>query len=86
MSPKHGPRRSRVILLELAEQQIEKFGTAETIAVDRAIVTISTNPEIGQPVPDNDPLREYREPGTDVRVIYYATALGTIVIVAYVEA
>lgn len=85
MSPKHGPRRARVSFGDTAAEQIIGFNIPETIAADRAIVAIQTDPEIGDPVPGNEPLREYREPGTNVRVIYYTTALRSQVVIAYIE-
>jgi hypothetical protein len=86
MSPKHGPRRANVVFIDVAAAQIAKFSVAETIAADRAIVTVSTNPQIGDLLSDDSPVREYREPGTGVRVFYYATVLGSQIIVAYIEA
>ena len=86
MSPKHGPRRAEVFFADLAKAQILKFDVAELIAADRAIVAIQTNPFVGVLRGGRTPVREYREPDTDVRVIYYTTTLGTIVIVHYIEA
>lgn len=85
MSPRHGPRRARVTFEGVAGRQIAAFDLQETIAADRAIVAIQTNPEIGDFIPGREPVREYREPGTGVRVIYYATTLGTHVVIAYIE-
>ncbi|MFG2097318.1 hypothetical protein [Streptomyces sp. NPDC048612] len=84
MSP-DGARRSRVVLVEPALTQLEKLTGGETHRLDRAIVAISVNPEIGTPVPDTL-LRDYVDEVDSVRVIYYVTALRTITIVAYVEA
>ncbi len=53
--------------------------------LDRVIVAISVNPELGTPVPDTL-LRDYVDDVDGVRVIYYVTALRQITIVAYVEA
>lgn len=86
MSPKHGPRRAEVVYHEVAKAQIAKFNVAELIAADRAIVAIQTNPWIGELKGRRVPVREYREPDTDVRVIYTTTVLGTIVIIAYIQA
>ncbi|MFH8751067.1 hypothetical protein ACH4GK_32000 [Streptomyces rimosus] len=85
MSPKHGPRRTQVHFGDAAAEQLEGFNIPETIAADRAIVAIQVNPDIGDPIPDNPPFRDYREPGTSVRVVYYATALGSQVVIAYIE-
>jgi hypothetical protein len=79
VSPEHGPRRSRVILVEPALTQLAKLTASETHRLDRAIVAISVNPEIGTPVPDTL-LRDYVDEIDGVRVIYYVTALGSIII------
>lgn len=83
VSPSHGPRRAEVILDDTARAQIEKLGLAEAMAADRAIVAISVNPWLGDMI-GRTPLREYREDG--VRVIYTTTVLGSVIIVAYLEA
>jgi hypothetical protein len=71
--------------VEPALSQLEKLAAAETHRLDRAIVAISVNPELGNPVPDTL-LRDYVDDIDRVRVIYYVTALRQITIVAYVEA
>ncbi|MFD7661038.1 hypothetical protein [Streptomyces sp. NPDC059788] len=71
---------------DAAQRQIRRLNIPETIAVDRAIVAIQTDPGIGTEVPGNAPWREYREEGASTRVIYYATTLGTQIVVAYIEA
>ncbi|MFC9684912.1 hypothetical protein [Streptomyces sp. NPDC056948] len=85
MSPEHGARRSRVILVEPALTQLAKLTASETHRLDRAIVAISVNPNLGIQVPGTL-LRDYADEIDDVRVIYYVTALGSVTIVAYVEA
>ncbi|WP_405533905.1 hypothetical protein OG787_00330 [Streptomyces sp. NBC_00075] len=85
MSPEHGARRSRVILVEPALTQLAKLTASETHRLDRAIVAISVNPELGTAVPGTL-LRDYVDEIDGVRVIFYTTALGAITIVAYVEA
>lgn len=85
MSPKHGPRRAKVIFDDVAGRQVAAYNLADTIAADRLIVAIQTNPEIGDYIPGREPLREYRDPSTAGRAIYYATALGTRVVIAYIE-
>nr|WP_202541262.1 hypothetical protein [Streptomyces sp. SID2563] len=72
-------------MVEPALTQLAKFTASETHRLDRAIVAISVNPKIGTSVPDTL-LRDYTDDVDGVRVIYYVTALGTITIVAYVEA
>ncbi|MFD9504189.1 hypothetical protein [Streptomyces sp. NPDC060035] len=85
MSPEPGPRRSRVITVEPALTQLSKLTASETHRLDRAIVAISVNPELGTAIPGTW-LRDYSDEVDGVRVIYYVTALQTITIVAYVEA
>ncbi|MET9387705.1 hypothetical protein ABZY09_43565 [Streptomyces sp. NPDC002928] len=48
-------------------------------------MAISVNPNLGTEVPGTL-LRDYVDEIDGVRVIYYVTALGSITIVAYVEA
>ncbi|WP_405827220.1 MULTISPECIES: hypothetical protein [unclassified Streptomyces] len=85
MSPDPSGRRSRVVMVEPALTQLTKLTANETHRLDRAIVAISVNPELGTEVPGTL-LRDYADDIDGVRVIYYVTALRTITIVAYVEA
>ncbi|MFD9306680.1 hypothetical protein ACFWCB_29135 [Streptomyces sp. NPDC060048] len=85
MSPDHAARRSRAVMVEPALTQLTKLTASETHRLDRAIVAISVNPELGTEVPGTL-LRDYADEIDGVRVIYYVTALRTITIVAYVEA
>ncbi|AYG78562.1 hypothetical protein DWB77_00670 [Streptomyces hundungensis] len=85
MSPDQGARRSRVVMVEPALTQLAKLSASETHRLDRAIVAVSVNPELGTEVPGTL-LRDYADDIDAVRVIYYVTALRTITIVAYVEA
>ncbi|MFD7099499.1 hypothetical protein [Streptomyces xanthophaeus] len=85
MSPEHAAGRSRLIMVEPALTQLTKLTANDTHRLDRAIVAISVNPELGTAVPDTL-LRDYADEIDGVRVIYFVTALRTITIVAYVEA
>ncbi|MCX4530250.1 hypothetical protein OHA79_42990 [Streptomyces sp. NBC_00841] len=85
MSPEHGPRRSRVITVEPALTQLTKLTAGETHRLDRAIVAISVNPELGTLIPGSL-LRDYVDEIDGVRVISFVTALQTITVVAYIEA
>ncbi|MFK0046125.1 hypothetical protein ACIQU4_18845 [Streptomyces sp. NPDC090741] len=85
MSPDPSARRSRVVMVEPALTQLAKLTANETHRLDRAIVAISVNPELGTEVPGTL-LRDYADEIDGIRVIYYVTALRTITIVAYVEA
>lgn len=83
VSPSHGPRRAQVVFTDTARAQVEKLAPAELRAADRLVVAISANPELGEQVP-RAPLRRYAE--GDAMVLYFATALGSIIVVAYIEA
>lgn len=85
VSPDPSGRRSRVVMVEPALTQLTKLTANETHRLDRAIVAVSVNPELGSQVPGTL-LRDYADEIDGVRVIYYVTALRTITIVAYVEA
>ncbi|MFB7211701.1 hypothetical protein [Streptomyces sp. NPDC056255] len=85
MSPEHAARRSRVVMVEPALTQLTKLTASGTHRLDRAIVAISVNPELGTAVPDTL-LRDYTDEVDGVRIIYFVTALRTITIVAYIEA
>ncbi|MFC9646727.1 hypothetical protein ACFTZF_51375 [Streptomyces mirabilis] len=58
-------------------------------ALDRALVAISVDPEIGEPIPGDTTrpeLRQYADEIERVRLLYFVTALRTVVVVAYIEA
>ncbi|MFG2298437.1 hypothetical protein ACGFY6_25905 [Streptomyces sp. NPDC048387] len=78
-----GPKRARIVFYDVAQEQIERMTEAERLRLDPALVTISRNPEIGVPSKHGS-IREHREDG--VRIVYVPTALGTLILVAYVEA
>lgn len=85
MSPDASARRARVVMVEPALTQLAKLTANETHRLDRVIVAISVNSELGTEVPGTL-LRDYADEIDGVRVIYYVTALRTLTIVAYVEA
>ncbi|MER5214323.1 hypothetical protein ABT063_28060 [Streptomyces sp. NPDC002838] len=70
-------------------KQLENVTTeAEIHALDRALVVISVDPEIGEPIPSDTAgprLRQYTDEVEQVRVLYFVTALRTVVVVAYLE-
>lgn len=86
--PRHARGRARIFFSDAAAKQIEAItDEAEIHALDRALSALSVAPDLGNPIPDSQPeLREYTDDVDDVRVIYFLTALRTVVIVAYVEA
>lgn len=84
---RHARGRARVVFGDSAAKQIEAItDEAEIHALDRALTALSVDPDLGTPIPASHPeLRDYVDDVDDVRVIYYVTALRTIVVVAYVE-
>ncbi|MFE5798071.1 hypothetical protein ACFQ8C_36615 [Streptomyces sp. NPDC056503] len=83
--PKHARgRRPRIVLIEPAETQVRTLTTAQTARVDAALNTIAAAPDEVKQHATASALRDYQHDG--VRLIFYATALGSILIVTYVEA
>jgi hypothetical protein len=72
-------------MVEPALTQLTKLTASETHRLDRAIVAISVNPELGTQIPGTL-LRDYVDDIDGVRVIFYVTVLKTITVVAYLEA
>ncbi|MGW1496452.1 hypothetical protein [Streptomyces sp. NPDC002402] len=89
MAPQHGPRRARIAFSDSAAKQLENITSeAEIHALDRALVVISVDPDVGEPIPGDaaDPqLRQYTDDVEAVRVLYFVTALRSVVVVAYIE-
>ncbi|MFF4139109.1 hypothetical protein ACFY1B_48745 [Streptomyces mirabilis] len=85
-----GRRRAQVAFSDSAAKQLENLTSeAEIHALDRALVVISVDPEIGEPIPGDTThpeLRQYADEIERVRVLYFVTALRTVVVVAYIEA
>ncbi|MCX5078773.1 hypothetical protein OHA84_37905 (plasmid) [Streptomyces sp. NBC_00513] len=79
---RHAPKRARIVFYDVAQDQVEKMTEAERLRLDPVLVAVSRNPEIGV-LSKHGAIREYREDG--VRIVYVPTALGTLVLVAYVE-
>ncbi|MEU2391953.1 hypothetical protein [Streptomyces sp. NPDC007369] len=79
---RHAPRRARIVFYDVAQEQIEKMTDAERLRLDPVLVAVSKDPEIGV-LSKHGAIREHREDG--VRILYVPTALGTLVLVAYVE-
>ncbi|MET7563761.1 hypothetical protein ABZS95_26705 [Streptomyces sp. NPDC005479] len=80
---KHAPRRARIVFYDVAQEQVERMTDAERVRLDFALAEISADPAIGA-VSKHAAYREYARDG--VRVLYVPSALGTLVLVAYVEA
>ncbi|MFF3087679.1 hypothetical protein ACFVRB_21900 [Streptomyces nojiriensis] len=83
------PRRARIAFSDSAAKQLENITTEHEIhALDRALVVISVDPGIGEPIPGDTTgpqLRQYADELEAVRVLYFVTALRTVVVVAYIE-
>ncbi|MDQ8706172.1 hypothetical protein RCO28_27430 [Streptomyces sp. LHD-70] len=80
---KHSPRRARIVLYDVAREQIETMSTAGLDRLEPVLDTIADDPSVGAPLKHGS-MREYRHGG--VRCLFVPTTLGTLVLVAYVEA
>ncbi|EHM30885.1 hypothetical protein ACFWEH_22920 [Streptomyces anulatus] len=89
MAPQHGSRRARIAFSDAAAKQVEAITSeAEIHALDRALVVVSVDPDVGEPIPGNADgplLREYTDDVERVRLVYWISALRTVVVVAYIE-
>ncbi|MGW0790435.1 hypothetical protein ACWD04_19830 [Streptomyces sp. NPDC002911] len=84
-----GQRRARIAFSDFAVKQFEELSENAVHALDRTLVAISVDPDIGDPIPGpttQPALRQYADEVEDVRVLYFVTALRTVVVVAYIEA
>ncbi|WP_217140276.1 hypothetical protein [Streptomyces sp. AC627_RSS907] len=89
MAPQHSRRRARIAFSDSAAKQLENLTSeAEIHALDRALVVVSVDPEVGEPIPGSaagPQLRAYTDEVERVRLLYWVTALKTVVVVAYLE-
>ncbi|MFE9469236.1 hypothetical protein ACFYNW_37515 [Streptomyces virginiae] len=89
MAPQHSPRRARIAFSDSAAKQLENITSeAEIHALDRALVVVSVDPDIGEALPADSTtpqLRQYTDDIERVRLLYWVTALRTVVVVAYIE-
>ncbi|MDX2915957.1 hypothetical protein [Streptomyces griseiscabiei] len=89
MAPQHGPRRARIVFSDSAAKQLENISSESEIhALDRALVVVSVDPEVGEPIPGDasgPQLRQYADEVERVRLLYWVSALRTVVVVAYIE-
>ncbi|MEV7892131.1 hypothetical protein ACWD3I_39995 [Streptomyces sp. NPDC002817] len=89
MPPHHHGRRARIVFSDAAAKQLEAITSeSELHALDRALVVVSVDPEIGDPLPATAGaplLRQYTDDVEAVRILYFVTALRTVVVVAYIE-
>ncbi|NEB59281.1 hypothetical protein G3I61_20820 [Streptomyces diastaticus] len=89
MTHQHGPRRARVTFSDAAAKQLETLiSETEFHALDRALVVVSVDPDTGEPLPADSTspqLCQYTDEIERVRLLYWGTALRTIIVVAYIE-
>ncbi|MEV7470857.1 hypothetical protein AB0O20_30785 [Streptomyces kronopolitis] len=89
MPTPHGPRRARIAFSESAAKQLDAITSeAELHALDRALVVISVDPDVGEPFPGDSTgprLRQYVDDVERVRLLYWVSALRTVVVVAFIE-
>jgi len=89
MAPQHGPRRARIVFSDSAAKQLENISSESEIhALDRALVVVSVDPDVGEPIPGDasgPQLRQYADEVERVRLLYWVSALRTVVVVAYIE-
>ncbi|MFD8937935.1 hypothetical protein ACFV0R_22250 [Streptomyces sp. NPDC059578] len=90
MTPRHSPRRARIVFSDSAARQLDALtNERELHALDRALVALSVDPDLGDPIPGSDStgpeLRQYTDDIEQVRVLYFVTVLRTVVVVAYIE-
>ncbi|MFE5484090.1 hypothetical protein [Streptomyces sp. NPDC056527] len=83
--PKHsrGGRRPRIVFIEPAETQVRTLTTVQAAQLDAALNEIAADPTDVKAHATASALRDYQHSG--VRIVFYATALGSILIVTYVE-
>ncbi|MCX5009475.1 hypothetical protein OG765_00410 [Streptomyces sp. NBC_00555] len=79
---RHSHRRAKIAFTDSAIDQINKLGRHEIHALDRALAALSVDPSMGEPIPGSTPeLHRYDDDLDEVTVIYYVTALRTVVVV-----
>ncbi|MFE5940867.1 hypothetical protein ACFQ69_36735 [Streptomyces sp. NPDC056470] len=71
------------MFIEPAETQVRTLGAAQTSQLDAALNEIAADPADVKPHATATALRDHQHAG--VRIVFYATALGSILIVTYVE-
>lgn len=80
------PRRAKIAFTDSAATQIGTLAEDEIHALDRALAALSVDPEMGSPIPGSEPeLRRYDDDVDDVSIIYFPTALRTVIVIAYIE-
>ncbi|MYW09268.1 hypothetical protein GT034_13025 [Streptomyces sp. SID2563] len=90
MPQQPGPRRrARITFSDSAAKQLDSLTTeSELHALDRALVVLSVDPDVGELLPGGSTgprLRQYVDDVERVRLVYWVTALKTVVVVAFIE-
>ncbi|MEU9496765.1 hypothetical protein AB0D73_33950 [Streptomyces sp. NPDC048215] len=85
-----GPRHARIAFTVSAAKELKELSKNAVHALDSSLVAISVDPKIGDPPHGTgsqpfSALRQYADEIKDVRVLYFITALRTVVVVAYIE-
>jgi len=86
VSPKHiagGGQRPRIAWHDTALKQISTMTDEDRQRLDRLLTAVSLDPDIGTP-DASGLLRDHQADGC--RLLYVATALRSLIIIAYVEA
>ncbi|MFB7032621.1 hypothetical protein ACFCXG_38885, partial [Streptomyces sp. NPDC056295] len=78
MRPQYGRCRARITFSDAAAEQLENITSeAEIHALDRALVVVFVDSDIGEPIPGDTTglqLREYADEVERVRLLYWVTA------------
>ncbi|MEU7283462.1 hypothetical protein AB0A69_32500 [Streptomyces sp. NPDC045431] len=72
----------------VAKQPANITSEAEIHALDRALVVVSVDPNVSEPIPGDSSGHQLRQDTDDVeqvRVLYFVTALRTVVVAAYIK-
>lgn len=89
MPAPHGPRRARIAFSDSAAKQLDAITSeSELHALDRALVVVSVDPEVGELLPGESTgprLRQYVDDVERVRLVYWVTSLKTVVVIAFIE-
>ncbi|MFQ3563067.1 hypothetical protein QZN11_40535 [Streptomyces gramineus] len=81
----HEPHRARTVFSSPPSRWRALTSEADTHALDRVLFVDS---DVGQALPDDTTgprLRPYADDAEAVRILYFATAVRTVVVVAYIE-
>jgi hypothetical protein len=82
-------RRARIAFSDSAAKQLEQITSeAESHALDCALVVLSVDPDVSEPIPGTTAgpqLREYADGVERVRLVHWVTALKTVIVVAYLK-